>query len=265
VTTTNTGKRALTHRQGAIGIITLNRPEVLNAVDAAMSTAVGQALSELNADPDIRVCVVTGAGRAFCAGADFAEMAAGRSFLAPAHPEWGFAGLVQHYVDKPLIAAINGVALGGGTEIVLACDLAVMSDSARMGLPEVTRGLFAGAGGVFRLPDQIPPKIAAEVILAGEPISATTAMNLGLVNAVVPPDQVLDTALALAEKVAGNAPLAVAASKRIMTHRRDLGSDWSPQMWQRNTAEFDEVFASLDAQEGMAAFVEKRPPRWQGC
>lgn len=127
------------HREGAIGIITLNRPGALNTVNAAVSTALGGILDELDVDPDLKVGVTNGAGRAFCVGADLKDLAEGRSFLAPEHPEWGFAGLTQHYVDTPLIAAVNGFALGGGTEIVLACDLAVISEDAKLGLPEVTR------------------------------------------------------------------------------------------------------------------------------
>ncbi|MFE7423313.1 enoyl-CoA hydratase-related protein [Rhodococcus sp. NPDC057529] len=254
---------AVVDRVGAVGVITLNRPHALNAVDAEMSAAVGAALHQLDADPEVRVCVITGAGRAFCAGADLKDMAAGLSFLAPEHPEWGFAGVVQHFVDTPLIAAVNGVALGGGTEIVLACDMAVMSEDARLGLPEVTRGIFAGAGGVLRLPDQIPPKIAAEAILTGEPISAATALRWGLVNTVTPPPEVFSTAMQLAQKVAANAPLAVAASKRVMARRRDFGSDWSSPMWAMNAAEFDAVFDSEDAREGTGAFAHKRIPDWK--
>jgi enoyl-CoA hydratase/carnithine racemase len=141
---------------------------------------------------------------------------------------------VQHYIDKPLVAAVNGFALGGGTEIVLACDLAVISSEATLGLPEVTRGLIAGAGGLLRLPDHMPPKLAAAAILTGDPITPSDALQWGLVNAVVEPDDVLSVALQMAEKVAANAPLAVTASKRIMARRRDFGSDWNDAMWSMN-------------------------------
>ncbi|HSV39675.1 MAG TPA: enoyl-CoA hydratase-related protein, partial [Nocardioidaceae bacterium] len=134
-------------RRGSIALITLNRPDSMNAVNAELSTALGEAIETLQQDADLRVGIITGSGRAFCAGADLKELAQGRSVMAPAHPEWGFAGLVQHFIDKPLIAAVNGFALGGGTEIMLACDLAVVSEEAKLGLPEVQRGLVAAAGG----------------------------------------------------------------------------------------------------------------------
>ncbi|BCF86366.1 enoyl-CoA hydratase (plasmid) [Rhodococcus qingshengii] len=254
----------LFHKEGAVGIITINRPAAMNAVNSDVSTAIGTALDKLDTDPGLRVGIITGAGRAFCAGADLKALAAGQSFLSPIYPEWGFAGLVQHFISKPLIAAVNGFALGGGTEIVLACDLAVISDEASLGLPEVTRGLVAGAGGLLRLPDQIPPKIAADAILTGRPISPLNALKWGLVNAVVEPDQVLPEALRVAEQIAANAPLAVTTSKRMMAHRRDFGSDWSSQMWAANSAELEFVLSSDDAKEGPTAFAEKRTPLWTG-
>ena len=210
-----TAPAALLERRGAVALITLNRPRAMNAVNAALSTAAGSALDELASDPSLRAGVITGAGRAFCAGADLKELAAGRTVHDPRHPERGFAGIVRHFVDKPLIAAVNGFALGGGTEILLACDMAVMSSEARLGLPEVTRGLVAAAGGLLRLHRQIPPKVAARAVFTGEPIDAAAALAWGLVNEVVPVDQVLDTALALAERIAANAPLAVRASNSL--------------------------------------------------
>ncbi|MFD6059497.1 crotonase/enoyl-CoA hydratase family protein [Rhodococcus wratislaviensis] len=254
----------LFRKKGTVGVITINRPEALNAVNAEVSSAIGNALSELATDPDLRAGIITGSGRAFCAGADLKAVATGQSFLAPDHPEWGFAGLVQHYIDKPLIAAVNGFALGGGTEIVLACDLAVLSAEASLGLPEVTRGLIAGAGGLLRLPEQIPPKIAAAAALTGEPIAPDTALQWGLVNSVVDPEQVLPEALRIAQQIVTNAPLAVAASKRVMAHRRNFGSDWSPQMWTMNSTEFAAILATEDAKEGPTAFAEKRKPHWIG-
>jgi crotonobetainyl-CoA hydratase len=255
---------AVLHRRGRIAVITLNRPRAMNAVNAAMSAAVGNALRALAEDPELSVGVITGAGRAFSAGADLKELGAGRPVSAPGHPEWGFAGLVRHVVDKPLIAAVNGFALGGGTEIVLACDLAVISEDARLGLPEVTRGLVAAAGGLLRLHRQIPPKIAARVALTGEPLDAATALRWGLVNEVAPAGHALDRAIDLAERIAANAPLAVAASKRIMRRSAEYGSDWEPRMWAMNEAEFADVRRSEDAKEGPRAFAEKRPPKWQG-
>ncbi|GAA5093280.1 crotonase/enoyl-CoA hydratase family protein [Nocardia iowensis] len=255
---------ATLERNGHIAVITLNRPEAMNAVNAALSSAVGAALDELAADPELRVGVITGAGRAFCAGADLKELARGNGIHDPAHPEYGFAGLVQHFVDKPLIAAVNGFALGGGTEIVLASDLAVMSEDASLGLPEVKRGLLAAAGGLLRLPRAIPPKIALEMALTGTPIDAASAAHWGLVNRVVPADQVLPTALELAGTIAANAPLAVLASKRIIHRVNDFGSDWDTPIWQMSLEEAGPVFVSKDAAEGPRAFAEKRAPQWRG-
>jgi crotonobetainyl-CoA hydratase len=254
----------LLERRGHVGLITLNRPTAMNAVNRSMSRALGDAMTELAQDDQLRVGVVTGAGKAFCAGADLKEVAAGRTVHDLAHPERGFAGFVRQFVDKPVIAAVNGFALGGGTEIVLACDLAVMSDEAQLGLPEVRRGLVAAAGGLLRLHRQIPPKLAAEAVFTGEPLSAETALLWGLVNDVVSPGDVLETALALAEKIAANAPLAVRASKRIMM-RSVTGSDWEPPLWEMNEAEFRDVRASKDAREGAVAFAQKRDPSWVGA
>lgn len=255
---------ATLERRGAVAVITLNRPDAMNAVDSALSKAVGAALEELAGDPELRVGVVTGAGRAFCAGADLKALAQGRDISDPEHPEYGFAGLVQHFIDKPLIAAVNGFALGGGTEIMLACDLAVMSAEATLGLPEVKRGLVAAAGGLLRLPRQIPQKIALEMALTGTPIDAATALQWGLVNRVVPADEVLTVAVELADTIAANAPLAVRASKRIIHKAADFGSDWDAPIWQMNLEQTIPVFMSKDAAEGPRAFAEKRAPQWRG-
>lgn len=254
----------LFHRDGPVGIITINRPQALNAVNSDVSDALGSALRNLDNDPELRIGIITGTGRAFCAGADLKALSAGQSIIPTEHPEWGFAGIVQHYVTKPLIAAVNGFALGGGTEIVLACDLAVISAEASLGLPEVKRGLIAGAGGVLRLPDQIPPKVAAHAVFTGEPISPDTALRWGLVNAITSPDNVVPEALRLAHAIAANAPLAVRTSKRVMARRREFGSDWGPRIWAMNSEEFDAVRASADAKEGTTAFAEKRQAYWTG-
>lgn len=253
----------LLERRGSVALITLNRPQAMNAVNARLSIALGDALAEFAADPDLLVAVLTGAGRAFCAGADLKELGVGRAVHDTDHPERGFAGMVRHFVDKPLIAAVNGFALGGGTEIVLACDLAVMSEEASLGLPEVKRGLVAAAGGLLRLHRQIPPKVAAEAAFTGDPIDAQTALRWGLVNRVVPPTEVVGSALELASRITGNAPLAVRTSKRIMM-RSAAGSDWDPAVWEMNEAEFGAVRASRDALEGATAFTQKRAPRWSG-
>ncbi|AOW93846.1 enoyl-CoA hydratase [Rhodococcus sp. WMMA185] len=254
---------ALWERRGGVGIITLNRPTAMNAVNAALSTAVGTLLEKADSDPDVRVVVITGSGRAFCAGADLKALAAGENTAADGHPEWGFAGYAQHWISKPTIAAVNGFALGGGTELVLASDLAVVDEEAKLGLPEVKRGLFAAAGGVIRLQQQIPKKIALEIALTGEPITAAQAREWGLVNRVAPAGTSFEAALDLAEQIAGNAPLSVRESK-AMIHRTASKSDWGAEVWEANTAAIATVFASADAIEGPTAFAEKRPPIWQG-
>lgn len=260
---TVTEPAALYERRGGVAIITLNRPRALNAVDAALSTAVGTLLEQADTDDEVRVVVITGAGRAFCAGADLKALGAGSSLDADGHPEWGFAGYTQHWVDKPTIAAVNGFALGGGTELVLASDLAVVDEHAQLGLPEVTRGLFAAAGGVIRMQQQIPRKIALELALTGEPVTAARALELGLINRVAPAGTALELALELADKIAANAPLAVRESKS-MIHRTAAYSDWEQEVWDRNATSMKIVFTSGDAQEGPQAFAEKRTPVWQG-
>jgi crotonobetainyl-CoA hydratase len=251
-------------RQGHIGVITLNRPQAMNAVNAALATAAGEALEQLDADDAIRVVVLTGAGRAFCAGMDLKAFAGGEQIDPLGHPEWGFAGIVKHPVATPTIAAVNGPAMGGGAEIVLTCDLVVASTAARFGLPEVKRGLFAGGGGLLRLPRQLPRRVAMELILTGDPIDAERALEHGLVNQVVAPDDLLPAALALAERIAVNAPLAVRLSKQIVRDSAVYGDDWSPEIWQVNDALVEQVVTSADASEGARAFAEKRDPVWTG-
>jgi crotonobetainyl-CoA hydratase len=252
-----------------IGVITFNRPDSLNAVNAALCTAVGESLEQAAQDPVVRVVVITGTGRAFCAGADLKEITRGTPIVADGHPEWGFAGFVRHWIDKPVIAAVNGYAMGGGTEIVLACDLAVASSAATFGLPEVKRGLMAAAGGVVRIQRQLPLKRALEIALVGDAIDAQTALDWGLVNRVVGPGLVLSTALDLADKIAANAPLSVQHTKRAIHRTSNGGSDWnnawsSIDPWSVSTEERDMVFDSRDAREGPRAFSEKRQPVWEG-
>jgi crotonobetainyl-CoA hydratase len=259
----------LYERDGHVALLTLNRPEALNAVNAALADELGGLLERAVADDGVRAIVVTGAGRAFCAGADLKEIAAGRSIGPTAHPEWGFAGLAQHWVSKPLVAAVNGYAMGGGTEIALACDLVVASEQAAFGLPEVKRGLFAAAGGVIRLQRQIPIKLAAQLALTGDPVDAATARQWGLVNDVVPPGEVVTRALELAGRIAANAPLSVQHSKRLLHQSASAGSDWDPAWsgadpWRINAEAIDAVFGSADAVEGATAFASKRAPVWTG-
>jgi crotonobetainyl-CoA hydratase len=269
MTDTEPEPAALYEVRGRVAIITLNRPDAMNAVNAELSTEVGVGLEAAVANPDVRAIVITGRGRAFCAGADRKEIAQGNSIYAEGHPEWGFAGVVQHWVDKPVIAAVNGFAMGGGTEIALACDLAVAADTAKFGLPEVKRGLYAAAGGVIRLQRQIPMKRALELVLTGEGIDADTAAAWGLINRVAPAGTELDAALELANVIAANAPLAVQVSKK-MVHRTwsgasDWNTDWSNEdPWDANDEALSAVFTSNDALEGPIAFAEKREPRWSG-
>lgn len=255
---------ATLRKVGHVAVMTMNRPHAMNAINAAMSVAMEEAIDEFLADPDLRVGILTGAGRAFSAGADLKEVAAGRSLITREQRESGFGGFLKRRVDKPLIAAVNGYALGGGTELMLACDLAVMSETAKLGLPEVTRGIIAAGGGLLRLARRIPLAIALEAALTGAPITAEAALRWGLVNRIVPQDRVLDEALALATVIAGNAPLAVRASKRVVYDTLSAGSDWEPAVWKTSDAEAIGIMKTADAKEGPRAFAEKRPPRWEG-
>ena len=248
-------------------VITIDRPEARNAIDAAVTIAIGDAMASAEDDRDIRAVVLTGSGgKSFCAGADLKAIARGEIIVPEDGPRaaWGFAGYVTHHISKPTIAAVNGVALGGGTELVLASDLAVASTTATFGLPEVKRGIIAGAGGVFRLPRQIPKKFAYELMFTGESIDAERALGLGLVNCVVPPESVLDRALELAHTIGANAPLAVQASKRVAQHIIGGHVPSDADAWQLSARERAAVRNSDDAKEGPRAFTEKRAPVWSG-
>ncbi|MHB1421148.1 MAG: enoyl-CoA hydratase-related protein, partial [Bacillota bacterium] len=199
-----------------------------------------------------------------CAGADLKEVASGKFVLTEEMAKWGWGGIVQHFIPKPTIAAVNGFALGGGTEVALACDLVVASERASFGLPEVKRGIIASAGGLLRLPRQLPHKVAMNIILTGEPISATEAQRWGLVNQVVPHDEVMLAALALAEKICENAPVAVKACKQIVYRGLDSTVDFPGAAWEMNNKYAEGVAGSEDAMEGVRAFTEKRKPNWKG-
>ena len=256
----------LTERRGRTLVITINRPEARNAINAAVHVGIGTALETAEADPEIRVVVITGAGdKSFCAGADLVALSRGES-LAPSDPDqlaWGFAGMVSHPISKPIIAAVNGFAFGGGCEIALMSDIIVAAEHAQFGLPEVKVGLFAAAGGAFRLAQQMPRKLAMEHMLTGDPIPAARAAQFGLVNHVVPLAELMPTALALADKIAANAPLSVQASKRVALGIQDGRIAADAPYWEHNTLERSALMRSEDAREGPRAFAEKRKPEWK--
>lgn len=248
----------LVERRGAVSVITINRPAVRNAVNQAVSHGIADALDALDDDDTLGVGILTGAGGTFCSGMDLKAFVNGER---PEIPGRGLAGLTEHVPRKPLIAAVEGYALAGGCEIVLACDLVVASSTARFGIPEVTRGLVAGAGGLVRLPRKIPRQIALEYALTGSHFTAADAHRWGLVNRVCAEGAALATALELASTILANAPLAVQMTKRIMAESASWGE---AESWDRQRAFVDEVLATDDAREGALAFSEKRPPRWTG-
>lgn len=260
---TDSNAPVLVERIGHVTILTLNRPKALNAINAELATALGAYLEELNDDVEQRVGIITGSGKAFSAGMDLKAFASGESVEPAGHPEWGFGGVVSHFINKPLIAAVNGYAFGGGAEIALACDLIIADETSSWGFPEVTRGLFAGAGGLTRLAQQIPQRLAMEMLLTGEPINATRAAEYHLVNKLAPQGDALKVALELAQTIAENAPLAVQASKRLL-HSTRHSDPWEASTWEATSAEMAGVFGSDDAKEGATAFAEKRDPVWTG-
>ena len=246
----------LTERRGRVLVITLNRPKARNAVDREMASALASAMDRLDDDPDLSVGVLTGAGGYFCAGMDLKAFLRGES---PRIEGRGFAGLVEAPPAKPLIAAVDGPALAGGFEIVLAADLVVAAPTATFGLPEVRRGLVAAAGGLTRLPVRLPRAVALEMILTGASMTAAQLHPLGLVNRLAPESEVLTEALALAEEIAANGPLAVQASKKVVVE----SPGWPPvEAFERTRRIVMPVFGSNDAREGAAAFTERRTPVW---
>lgn len=248
-------------RRGHVEILTINRPEARNAINGDVSLAMSSALDELETDDDCWVVILTGAGdKAFSAGMDLKAFASGEGGSIMGAPG-GFAGITQRTFSKPIIAAVNGAALAGGCEIMLACDLVVAADHATFGIPEVKRGLFAGAGGLIRLPKRLPLAIALELALTGESIDADRALALGLVNRVVPSDRLIEEAFALADVIADNAPLAVRWTKKVVVGAVSVGDK---EGWALNNEAVGIVFTSADAMEGPVAFAEKRKPRWQG-
>lgn len=245
-------------RRPGVGILRINRPGARNAVNGAVAQGMEAGLDEFESDSEVQAVVVTGTGSVFSAGADLKLVASGRAGEI-ATKRGNFAGIVRRDFPKPLIAAVNGPALAGGFEIVLACDLVVAAENAVFGIPEAKRGLFAAAGGLIRLPKRVPLALATELAITGDPIDAARAHQLGLVNRVVPGEQLLDEALALAGRIAENAPLAVRNALRMVREAVDLDEEAA---WARNNELAVEVFSSPDAVEGATAFAEKRPPRW---
>ncbi|AVZ41369.1 MULTISPECIES: crotonase/enoyl-CoA hydratase family protein [unclassified Dietzia] len=264
MTSPETRPAVRSERRDHVLLVTLDRPEARNAVNGEVSTLLGRALHEADTDPEIRVVVITGSGeQSFCAGADLKALSRGEDIFPAENRQWGFAGMMQHPVSVPVIAAVNGTALGGGCEIALACDLVVAADHAVFGLPEVRRGLVAAAGGAFRLPAQVPHRVAMEMILTGEPVTAARALELHLINRVVPAGDLIDAALGLAGVIAANAPLAVQASKRIALGITDGARPDEEERWKVSDREMITVMTSEDAAEGPRAFAEKRDPVWK--
>ena len=248
----------LTEVDGPVAVVTIDRPTARNAVNEAVASAMAAALDDLDARTEIRVIVLTGAGGTFCAGMDLKGFLTGENPLAGGR---GFGGIVERPPAKPVIAAVEGYALAGGFEIALACDLIVASEEATFGLPEVTRGLVAAAGGLLRLPRRIPYHLAMEIALTGGRVPAGRLQHAGLITRLVPAGQALDQARQLALLIAENAPLALEATKRVVVE----SADWpSADAFARQNEITAPVFSSADATEGAAAFAEKRAPVWRG-
>jgi enoyl-CoA hydratase/carnithine racemase len=251
----------LRERREHVEILTINRPEARNAINGAVSRAMSSIMDELADDASCWVVVITGSGdKAFSAGMDLKAFASGEGGDIMG-ASGGFGGLTQRDFPKPIIAAVNGSALAGGLEIMLSCDLVVAADHALFGIPEAKRGLIAGAGGLLRLPKRLPLAVAMELAVTGDPIDAPRALALGLINQVVPGNQVLTEALALADRIAANAPLAVRYSKDVMKRAAEVSE---AEGWAINQEAVRVVFSSADAMEGPVAFAEKRAPNWQG-
>ncbi len=238
--------------------VTLNRPKAKNAANRAVAVGVAAAMDELDSNDSIHVAIITGAGGTFCAGMDLKAFVSGEMPMVEGR---GFAGLTESPPRKPLIGAIEGYALAGGLELAISCDLLVTADDAKFGIPEVKRGLAAAAGGLIKLPRQIPARVAMELAITGDFITAQRAYEIGLVNQVVPSGTALEAAKALAAKIVANGPLAVAISKQVILE----SADWSDEeMWKKQQDIVMPVFGSEDAMEGSIAFAEKRAPNWKG-
>jgi enoyl-CoA hydratase len=248
----------LTGTRGRVLVITINRPEVRNAINAAVAEGIAHALDALDGDDSLALGIVTGAGTSFCAGMDLKAFVTGER---PWFEDRGFAGITRRASAKPLIAAIEGFAVAGGLEVALACDLIVAAKGAKLGIPEVKRSLVAAGGGLLRLPRLLPRAVAMEMALTGDPILAERAHELGMVNRLAEPGAALDAALELAAAITPNAPLALIGSKRIL----NAAPDWpDAEFFDRQEAISGPIFDSEDAREGATAFAEKRAPVWKG-
>jgi enoyl-CoA hydratase len=247
----------LVRDQDGILIVTINRPEAKNAMTKAAAEGIAAAMDRLDSEDGLRVAIITGAGGTFCSGMDLKGFLRGET---PSVPGRGFGGITESPPKKPLIAAVDGYALAGGLELMIACDMVVASKGAKFGIPEAKRGLVAGAGGLIRLPEQIPQRIALELAVTGDFIDAERAYQLGLINRIADGDA-LDGALALAATISANGPLAVQVSKQIISEYRTWPMD---QRWAKQGALMGPVFTSADAREGAAAFAERRKPNWTG-
>ncbi len=250
-------EEVLTSEEDGILVVTINRPEAKNAMTKAAAEGIAAAMDRLDSDDNLRVGILTGAGGTFCSGMDLKGFLRGES---PSIEGRGFGGIVQKPPEKPLIAAVEGYALAGGLELMIACDLVVASAGAKFGIPEVKRGLVAAAGGVMMLPDQIPERIAMELALTGDFIDAARAYELGLINRITD-GEALVAAKELAASIVANGPLAVRVSKQVIKQSRGWPMD---ERYTRQTQLIAPVFVSEDAREGAAAFAEKRAPNWKG-
>src|ERR1700677_915960 len=254
----NDSEAVNTERRGDVLLITIDRPEVRNAVNGAVAAGIAGALDELDSGGSLSVGILTGAGGFFCAGMDLGAFVRGES---PWFGDRGFAGIAQRASRKPLIAAIEGFAVAGGMEIALACDLIVAAKGAKMGIPEAKRSLVAAGGALLRLPRRMPYHVVMELALTGELLPADRFHEYGVVNRLAEPGSAVDVALGLAEPLANSGQLALVASKRILQEQYD----WSTaEMWEKQGAISGPVFASDDAKEGASAFKEKRDPTWKG-
>jgi enoyl-CoA hydratase len=247
-------------QRGPFAVVKINRPEARNAVNGAVAQGIEGAIDRIEADDGIWVGILTGEPPVFCAGADLKEINAGNAANLQTK-RGGFGGIVQRERTKPIIAAVDGPALAGGTEIVVSCDLVVASTTATFGIPEVKRSLVAAAGGLFRLGRKIPLNIAMELALTGDPITAEVAHHHGLVNRLVEPGEALDAAIALAERICANAPVAVRESRRVVIEATNAPDDVG---WKMSLEGMAAAMSSEDFGEGLTAFIDKRPPVWKG-